>query len=50
MEAMTAEEKLKLREWEAYLEGIRNSTPVENGLDEAAKRRKLAWLEAHPLE
>ena len=50
MEAMTTEEKLKLREWEAYLEDIRNSTPMENGLDEAAKKRKLAWLETHPLE
>lgn len=47
---MTQEERLKLKAWEAFLEDIRNSTPPEAHLDEAQKKQRLTYLEAHPLE
>ena len=46
----TAEEKCKLREWEAYKADILNATPVETGLTGAEKERKRAYLEARPVE
>ena len=47
---MTAEEKAKIKEWEAYKRNLLASLPVEIGLTEAEKARKRAYLEKHPVE
>ena len=47
---MTAEEKAKIKEWEAYKRNLLASQPVEIGLTEAEKARKRAYLEKHPVE
>ena len=46
----TAEEKARIKEWEAYKADILNATPVETDLTEAEKERKRAYLEARPVE
>ncbi len=47
---MTAEERAKKKEWEDFLNDTRNATPEEPCLNESERVKKLAYLEAHPIE
>ena len=46
----TAEERNRIREWEAYKEDIFNATPVEVDMTEAEISRRRKHLEEHPQE
>lgn len=46
----TLEERQKIKEWQLYVQDIKNATPVEVNMSEADKAKKRAYLEAHPIE
>ena len=46
----TLEERQKIKEWQLYVQDIKNATPVEVNMSEAEKAKKRAYLEAHPIE
>lgn len=46
----TLEEKQKIKDWAAYVDNIRNETPVDISMSETEKLRMKAYLEAHPIE
>lgn len=47
---MTQEERLKQKEWKAFLKDIANATPIEADLSDAEKAIKKAKLEKNPVE
>lgn len=43
-------EKTAMQEWERFKEAVRKSTPVDRSESAADKKKRIAYLEAHPQE